>query len=156
MLSFVFPSHPWWCWKCSFYVHDVEVMTEEIGLPIRKLPENASLYLVVGQTKTRKLLLTRLETKHNVNILWYSIMQFFTRKTWGCNIIFNSADKEILSVLSVPTICWQETTVIVKKKKKLYLRLLAWMPCCFLYSMGMLVFHACSNQKPFHKVENHW
>jgi hypothetical protein len=44
-------------------------MVEEIGLPIRKLPENASLYLVVGQTKTRKLLLTRLETKHNVNIL---------------------------------------------------------------------------------------
>jgi hypothetical protein len=46
-------------------------------------------------------------------------MQFFTRKTWGCNIIFNSADKEILSVLSVPPICWQETTVIVKKKKAL-------------------------------------
>jgi hypothetical protein len=46
-------------------------------------------------------------------------MQFFTRKTWGCNIIFNSADKEILSVLSVPTIRWQETTVIVKKKEAL-------------------------------------
>jgi hypothetical protein len=46
-------------------------------------------------------------------------MQFFTRKTWGCNIIFNSADKEILFVLSVPTIRWQETTVIVKKKEAL-------------------------------------
>jgi hypothetical protein len=52
-----------------FYVHDVKVMMEEIGLPIRKLPENASFYPVVGQTKTRKLFLTRLETKHNITIL---------------------------------------------------------------------------------------
>jgi hypothetical protein len=52
-----------------FYVHDVKVMAEEIGLPIRKLLENASLYPVVDQTKTRKLLLTRLETKHNVIVL---------------------------------------------------------------------------------------
>jgi hypothetical protein len=52
-----------------FYVHDVKVMAEEIGLPIRKFSQNTSLYLVVGQTKTRKLLLTRLETKHNVTIL---------------------------------------------------------------------------------------
>jgi hypothetical protein len=43
----------------------------------------------------------------------------------GCNIIFNSANKEILSVLSVPVVVmWQETTVTVKKKK-LYPRLLA-------------------------------
>jgi len=44
-----------------FYVHDVKVMAKEIGLPIRKLPENTSLYPVMGQTKTRKLLLTGLE-----------------------------------------------------------------------------------------------
>jgi hypothetical protein len=44
-------------------------MAEEIDLPIRKLPENALLYLVVGQTKTKKLLLTKFETKHNVTIL---------------------------------------------------------------------------------------
>jgi hypothetical protein len=50
-------------------VLDVKVMAEEIGLPIRKLPENTSLYLVVGQTKTNKLLLTGLETKHNVTVL---------------------------------------------------------------------------------------
>jgi hypothetical protein len=50
---------------------------------------------------------------------------------------------------------WQETTVTVKKKK-LYPCLLAWMPCCFPYSMDMLVFHTCSNQKPFHKLRNHW
>jgi hypothetical protein len=52
-----------------FYVHDVEVIVEEIGLPIRKLPENILLYPVMSQTKTRKLLLTGLETKHNVTIL---------------------------------------------------------------------------------------
>jgi hypothetical protein len=52
-----------------FYVHDVKVMTEEIGLPIRKIAENTSLYLVIGQTKTRKLLFTGLETKHNVTVL---------------------------------------------------------------------------------------
>jgi hypothetical protein len=34
------------------------VMVEKIGLPIRKLPKYTSLYLIMGQTKTRKLLLT--------------------------------------------------------------------------------------------------
>ena len=43
-----------------FYVHDVQVMAEEIGLPKRKLPKNTSFYLVMGQTKTRELLLTGL------------------------------------------------------------------------------------------------
>jgi hypothetical protein len=37
-------------------------MTEEIGLSIRKLPENTLLYPVVGQIKIRKLLLIGLET----------------------------------------------------------------------------------------------
>jgi hypothetical protein len=46
-------------------------------------------------------------------------MQFFTKKTQGCNIIFNSANKEILYVLSEPMIRWQETTVTVKKKEAL-------------------------------------
>ena len=41
-----------------FDVHDVKVMVEQIGLPIRKLPKDTSLYLIVGQTKTRKLLFT--------------------------------------------------------------------------------------------------
>jgi hypothetical protein len=43
-------------------------MAGEIGLSIRKLPENTSLYLIVGQTKTKKLLLTGLKTKHNVTV----------------------------------------------------------------------------------------
>jgi hypothetical protein len=50
-------------------VHDVKVMTEEIGLPIWKLPKKTSFYLVMGQTKTKKLLLTGLETKHNITVL---------------------------------------------------------------------------------------
>jgi len=50
-------------------VHDVKVKVEEIGLPIRKLPKNILLYLILVLTKTRKLLLTGLETKHNVIIL---------------------------------------------------------------------------------------
>jgi hypothetical protein len=52
-----------------FYMHDVKVIVKEIGLPIRKLPENILLYPVMSLTKTRKLLLTGLETKHNVTIL---------------------------------------------------------------------------------------
>jgi hypothetical protein len=44
-------------------------MAKEIGLLTRKFLENASLYLVLGQTKTKKLLLTGLETKYNVTVL---------------------------------------------------------------------------------------
>jgi len=33
-------------------------MVEQIGLPIRKLPKDTSLYPIIGQTKTRKLSLT--------------------------------------------------------------------------------------------------
>jgi hypothetical protein len=44
-------------------------MLEEISLPLRKLLENTSLYPIVGQTKTWKLLLTELKTKHNVTVL---------------------------------------------------------------------------------------
>jgi hypothetical protein len=33
-------------------------MAEKIDLPIRKLPKNTSLYPIMGQNKTRKLLLT--------------------------------------------------------------------------------------------------
>jgi len=52
-----------------FYVYDIKVMAKEIGLLTRKFLENASLYLVMGQTKTKKLLLTGLETKYNVTVL---------------------------------------------------------------------------------------
>jgi len=34
----------------------------------------------------------------------------------GCHILFNSTNKEIISILSVPVIQWQETTVTVKKE----------------------------------------
>jgi hypothetical protein len=52
-----------------FYVHNIKVMEENIGLPIRKLLENTSINPIIGQTKTIKLLLTGLKTKNNVTIL---------------------------------------------------------------------------------------
>jgi hypothetical protein len=41
-------------------LHDAGVIAiaEKIGLPTRKLQKDTSLHLVMGQTKTRKLLLT--------------------------------------------------------------------------------------------------
>ena len=56
------------------------VMEEKIGLLIKKLPENTSLYPIIDQTKTRKLLLTRIKTKYNVIVLRHHIIQFFTRQ----------------------------------------------------------------------------
>jgi hypothetical protein len=91
-------------------------MAEEIGLSIRKLPKNISLNPIVGQTKTRKLLLIGLKTKHNVTILQHYVIQFLILKKWQCSIPFNSANKEILLVLSVLVICWQELLVAIKKK----------------------------------------
>jgi hypothetical protein len=44
-------------------------MAEEIGLSIKKLSKNILFYPIVGQTKTRKLLLTGLKIKHNVTVL---------------------------------------------------------------------------------------
>jgi len=44
-----------------FYVHNIKVTEEEIDHPISKLPENISLNPIIGQTKTKKLLLTRLK-----------------------------------------------------------------------------------------------
>jgi len=38
-------------------VHDIKVMAEKIGLLIKKLPKDTSLYPIIGQTKTRELLL---------------------------------------------------------------------------------------------------
>jgi len=38
-------------------VHNAKVMAEKIGLPIRKLPKDISLYPIMGQTKIKELLL---------------------------------------------------------------------------------------------------
>ena len=62
-----------------FYVHDVKVMAEEIGLPIRKLPKNTSFYPIIGHTKIKKLLLIGLKTKQNVIVLRQHVIQFFTQ-----------------------------------------------------------------------------
>jgi len=97
-------------------VHDVKVMIEEIDFPIRKLSENTSLYPIIGQTKTIELLLTGLKTKHNVTVLRHHIIQFFTRKMWRCNILFNFTNKDVFSVFSILVIRWQEPSETVKKK----------------------------------------
>jgi hypothetical protein len=55
--------------KMFFYVHDIKVIVGGIGLPIRKLIENTSIYPIMDQTKTSKCFLTKLKTKHNVTVL---------------------------------------------------------------------------------------
>jgi len=58
----------------TYNVHDIKVMAEKIDRPIRKLSENISLYLIIGHTKTRKFLLTRLKTKTMSS--YYDIMAY--------------------------------------------------------------------------------
>jgi len=96
-----------------FYMYDIKVMVEKIDLSIKKLLENILFYLIVGQTKIRKLLLTGLKTKHNIIVLRHHVIQFFTWKKWRCNISFNYANKEVIFVLSKLMICWEELSVIV-------------------------------------------
>ena len=55
-----------------FYVHGIKVMVEQIDLPIRKLLENTLFYLIMGQTKTRKLLFTT--QYHNTLTLRHAIL----------------------------------------------------------------------------------
>jgi hypothetical protein len=98
-----------------FYMHNVKVMTEKIGLPIRKLIENISLYPVIGQTKTKKLRLTGLENQTQCHHSLTPHHTILHRKKWGCNILFNFAKKKILYVISVHVIRWQEMLVAVKK-----------------------------------------
>jgi hypothetical protein len=83
MLSFVFPFTSIILLKMFlniffFNVHDIEVMTKKINFSMKMLPENTSLCLIMGHTKTRKLLLTELKTKHNVIVLRHHVIQLFT------------------------------------------------------------------------------
>jgi len=68
-------------------MHDIQIITDEISLPIRKLLKNTLFYPIIVHTKTRKVL-TRLKTKYNVLMLWVYIIQFFTRQCQWCNISF--------------------------------------------------------------------
>ena len=124
-------------------------MEEVIGLPVWKLLENTLLNLVVGQTKTRELPL--LDRKPNI-ISPYSNTKSCNSspgKHGGCNIFLNSANKKIFSVFSVYMICYKERQW--QEEKDVLPLFVSVKPCCFPCSMDMLVFHACSNQKPFHK-----
>jgi hypothetical protein len=44
-------------------VHDIKIITEEIGLPIKKLSENTSLYPIINQLKSEKFYLLDLKSK---------------------------------------------------------------------------------------------
>jgi hypothetical protein len=135
-------------------MHDIKIIADEISLLIRKLLENTSPSRIIGRTKTRKLLLTRMRAKHNIIVLQYHIIQFFTRWYRWWNISFHSIRKKVFYILSTLLIHWQEPPMTIQKM--LYHHLLRWRPCYFSYSMNMLIFHACSNQKPFHTQENYW
>jgi hypothetical protein len=50
-------------------MHDIQIIEKEINLPIRQLLKNTLFYLILGYTKTIKLLLAGLKTKYNVLIL---------------------------------------------------------------------------------------
>jgi hypothetical protein len=128
-----------------FNVHDIKVMSKKISTLIRKLPENTSLYLIMGQIKTIKLLFTGLKTNHNstprrtiLNLMIVAVQHPF--KIWQQRSQF----------YSFCTCDPLARTTDYNKKKIFYHYLLTWRPCYFSYSMDMLVLRACSNQKPFH------
>jgi hypothetical protein len=77
-----------------FYRHDIKVMTEKIDLSIKKLSENTLFYLIIGQTKTRKLLLTGLKTKHNITVLRHHVIQFFTWKSGDATFLSTMPTKK--------------------------------------------------------------
>jgi hypothetical protein len=77
-----------------FYMHDIKVMVEKIDLSIKKLLENTLFYLIVGQTKTRKLLLTGLKTKHNITVLRHHVIQFFTWKSGDATFLSTMPTKK--------------------------------------------------------------
>jgi hypothetical protein len=58
--------------------------------------------MIEGQTQCHRTLRQHHAILHHKNV--------------GMHHLFNSANKEIFSVLSVPVIKWQEATVIVKKR----------------------------------------
>jgi len=66
----------------------------------------------MGQSKTMKLLLAGLKTKHDVTILRHHVIQFITQKKRLCNIPFN----EVLLV-SFCT-CDLLAIIVVGSKKK--------------------------------------
>jgi hypothetical protein len=81
----------------------------------KKAPRNSSLYPIMGQIKTRKLLFTLLKIKLNVTVLWHHIIQLFTWKKRWCSIPFNCANKKSFLVLSELVIRWQEPLMALKK-----------------------------------------
>jgi len=61
-------------------MHCIQIIADDISLPIRKLLENILFYLIIGHTKTKELLFTSMKTKYNAFILCDFIIHFFTRQ----------------------------------------------------------------------------
>jgi hypothetical protein len=99
-----------------FYMYEIKIRAEE---SINKLLKNTLLYSIVGHTKTRKLLLTELKTKHNVIVLRYHAIQFFTQQYRQYNIPFDSTNKKN-NFYSFCTCYWLARTTSGNKKKMLY------------------------------------
>jgi hypothetical protein len=83
MFSFVFPFVSIIMLKIFsniffFYMHDIQIMTGEISLLIRKLLKNTLLYPFIEHTKTKKLLLIGLKIKHNALIIRDHMIHVFT------------------------------------------------------------------------------
>jgi len=120
-----------------FYVYNFKVMTKKIGLPIRKL----CFSQIWVKSKSWNLCL--LDWKPN------------TISPYSDTTSYNSSP-ERSPLCSFWTCDPLARTAGGSKKKIFYCCLLVWMSCYFPYNMNMLVFHACSNQKSFCKLENHW
>lgn len=58
-----------------FYLHDIKVMEDKIGFPMRNLLENTLLYAIMGPNKTKNLLFTRLKIIYYVTILRRQMIQ---------------------------------------------------------------------------------
>ena len=123
-------------------------MVEEISLLIRKLPKNTLFNLVVGRTKTRKLVLSELKIKHNVLYCETTSYNYSPNGIDSSTFISTPSTKKsflfFMYLWSVgKNLRWQS-------KNSFYHNLLRWRLCYFSHSMVMLVFHTCSNQKPSH------
>jgi hypothetical protein len=64
------------------YMHNIQIMTEEISLPIRKLPKNSS-YLILGHTKTKaSYILLMASCKSWISLANKNKVQQMTRINW--------------------------------------------------------------------------
>jgi hypothetical protein len=95
----------------------------------------------VSHIKIRKLLFTRLKTKHNALVLRDHVIQFFTWRYWWYNIFFKSTYKEVIYALCI-CVRLARTNIQLQLKKNMFLPpFLRWRPCYFHIVLDMLIFN---------------